>query len=132
MTGGARARSGRSMVALASEIEDKDWPNARLVRWASWARCPMPGGVGTSEGYMREPTAPGHEGEPTVEIAQTDVAVAKMYVARPDYKKCFDRYYLNPAELSYHEIGMMVGMNEARVEAVVRQAKMLVGYHIRK
>lgn len=80
---------------------------------------------------MREPTAHGHDGEPTEEIAETDKAVAKMYVVRPDYKKVFDRYYLNPTELSYYEIATMIGLSEARVEAIVRQAKMLVGHYIK-
>lgn len=121
------------MSALAVEIEDKDWPHARLLRWAAWARCPVPGAVGTAEGYMRELTAHGHEGEPTPEIAETDKAVAKMYVERPYYKRVFNFYYLNPTELSYYEIAsLLAGMTEARVEAIVRQSKMLVGYHLRR
>jgi hypothetical protein len=82
---------------------------------------------------MREVTAKGHEGEPTPEIEETDKAVAKMYVQRPDYKKVFNRYYLTPAELSYYEIALALGgwWNEARVEACIRQSKMLVGYYLK-
>lgn len=118
------------MVAIAREVIERDWPHARLLRWASWARCPSPGGVGTAEGYLRELTAPGHDGEPTPEIAVTDKAVAKMWVERPDYYRVFSMFYLNPTELSAYEIARLVRHNVDRVEAMLRQSRMLVGHHI--
>jgi hypothetical protein len=119
------------MAAVVAEVIDRDWPHARLVRWANWARCPEPGAVGTSEGYLREPTAPGHEGVPTPEIEVTDKAVARMWVERPDYYKVFAMFYLSPDERSTYEIARTVRHNVARVEAMLRQARMLVGHKIR-
>jgi hypothetical protein len=119
------------MVAVVVQMPERDWPHSRLVRWANWARCPEPGSVGTSEGYLREPTAPGHEGEPTAEIEVTDKAVARMWVERPDYYRVFAMFYLSPSELSTYEIARHVRHNVTRVEAMLRQARMLVGHKIR-
>jgi hypothetical protein len=79
---------------------------------------------------MRERLDTAHDGEPTAEIAITDKAVAQMWIDRPDYKKPFNLFYLNPTELSEGEISDRVGHNEERVRAMLRQARMLVGFHI--
>jgi hypothetical protein len=101
----------------------------RCLKWGNWARCSMPGGEGTSEGYLRERLEPGHESlEPTPEIAETDRAVAQMYLKRPDYQKFFKRYYLNPTQLSEYEISNETGASIERVNAILRQARILVGY----
>jgi hypothetical protein len=90
----------------------------------------MPGAEGTSEGYMRERTDQAHVGEPSEEVAETDKAVGKMRVQRAQYWRIFARYYLNPTELSEYEIAIDLGHNIEFVEATLRQARMLVGYHL--
>lgn len=104
----------------------------RCVTWGQWARCAQPGAEGTSEGYMRERTDAAHAGEPTEEVAATDRAVAKMRAQRKDYWKFFSRYYLNPTELSEYEIAGETGFSIERVEATLRQARILIGYHLHK
>lgn len=118
------------MVAVL--MEERDWLHERLCRWADWARCPEPGHVGTSEGYMRERLDHAHEGEPTAEIEITDKAVGRMRVSRPDYWPVFARFYLNPAALSTYEISLQIGHHEERVKAMLRQSQMLVGHNIFK
>lgn len=81
---------------------------------------------------MRERLDHAHDSEPTAEVEQTDRAVARMKVARPDYWKVFARFYLNPTELSVYEIAIELKYTTDRAEAVLRQAKMLVGYHLHK
>lgn len=114
---------------------EKDAPrdiHKRCVDWGHWARCAQPGAEGTSEGYLRERTDQAHVGEPTEEVAATDIAVAKMRANRPDYWKMFARYYLNPTELSEFEIAGEIGFSLERVEATLRQARILIGYHLHK
>jgi len=111
----------------------KDQPKEihdRCLAWGHWARCAQPGAEGTSEGYLRQRLDHAHEGEPTEEVAETDKAVARMRVARPDYWKMFARYYLNPTELSEYEIAIEIGYNVQRVEATLRQARIMVGYYL--
>jgi hypothetical protein len=81
---------------------------------------------------MRERLDHAHMGEPTAEVAETDRAVAQMRTQRKDYWKIFARYYLNPTELSEYEIAIEVGLGVQRVEATLRQARILVGYHLHK
>jgi hypothetical protein len=113
----------------------KDEPrdiHMRCVSWGHWARCAMPGAEGTSEGYLRQRLDAAHPGEPSAEVAETDKAVARMRVARPDYWRFFARYYLNPTELSEYEIALELGYSLERVEATLRQARILVGYHLNR
>jgi hypothetical protein len=111
----------------------KDEPyeiHERCVEWGHWARCAQPGAEGTSEGYLRQRLDPAHAGEPTPSVAATDRAVAKMRVQRREYWKTFARYYLNPTALSEYEISLEIGHSPAHVEAVLRQARILIGYHL--
>ena len=104
----------------------------RCIKWGNWARCAMPGAEGTSEGYLRERTDQAHMGEPDEEVAATERAVAKMRVQRKDYWSAFARYYLSPTELSEEEIADELGFSEERINAMLRQARILVGYHLHK
>lgn len=111
----------------------KDEPqdiHKRCLAWGNWARCAMPGAEGTSEGYLRERTDQAHIGEPDEEVAETERAVAKMRFQRRDYWAAFARYYLNPTELSEEEIADDLGFSEERVNAMLRQARILIGYHL--
>lgn len=119
------------MVYSASTGRDEPRDIHELcVRWGRWARCAEPGADGTSEGYLRERIDHGHESEPTAEIALTDKAVGKMKVQRKDYWRPFARYYLNPTSLSEEEIAALLAMPTMRVNAMLRQARILVGYHL--
>ena len=102
----------------------------RCLRWGSWARCAQPGAEGTSEGYLRERLDHAHESEPSPEVAETEKAVAKMAVQRADYYRAFKRYYLNPTQLSEDEIADELRMSLERVNAMLRQARILIGYHL--
>jgi hypothetical protein len=102
------------------------------VAWGRWARCALPGADGTSQGYLRERIDHAHAGEPTPEIALTEQAAAKMRVERKDYWAAFARYYLNPTDLSEEEIADMLEMPLHRVTATLRQARILVGFHLHK
>jgi hypothetical protein len=104
----------------------------RCVTWGAWARCALPGAEGTSEGYLRERTDAAHAGEPTEEVAETERAVNKMRMARPDYWSAFKRYYLNPTALSEEEISDATGYNPLRVNAMLRQARMLIAHYLHK
>jgi len=119
--------------AVAKERRGKDEPrdiHYLCVDWGRWARCAMPGAEGSSEGYLRERTSPSHPGEPSPEVALTEKAVAKMRIDRKDYWSVFARYYLNPTELSESEIADELDYSPQRVEAMLRQARILVGYHL--
>jgi hypothetical protein len=121
------------MAAVLKQVDSRDEPreiHSRCVSWGQWARCAMPGAEGTSEGYLRERTDQAHIGEPSEEVAETDKAVAKMRVQRPDYWKAFSRYYLNPTALSEYEIAGDIGYSIERVGAMLRQARILIGYHL--
>lgn len=123
----------KQVVSRAVRAQGKDEPrhiHKRCLDWGQWARCAQPGAEGTSEGYLRERTDQAHAGEPTEEVAATDRAVAKMRAQRQDYWKFFARYYLNPTELSEFEIAGELGFSLERVEATLRQARILVGYHL--
>lgn len=124
MAGGMSA-----VLRTRARERDRDQPrevHERCVEWARWARCARPGAEGTAEGYLRERTAPGHAGEPSPEVALTELAVAKMYVERPQYKPAFDRYYLNPTELSEEEVADLIHYTVERVNAILRQARILI------
>jgi len=119
------------MAAVPDFVSSFDEPQAihkLCLEWASWARCAEPGAVTQSDGYLRERTSPGHPGEPTPDIALTDKAVAKMRILRRDYYKYFSRYYLNPTAISEYEIHRQTGTPIERVNAILRQARTLVGY----
>jgi hypothetical protein len=119
------------MSAVMREgVKGREWPHDRLVEWANWARCPLPGAEGTSEGYLRERTDQAHPGEPTAEIVITEKAVGKMYVERPHYTKAFNMYYLTPTEVSEYEISLRLFQPIERITAILRQARILVGHHI--
>ena len=124
------------MSAVRDEIGlRKDEPREihyRCVKWGNWARCAMPGAEGTSEGYLRERTDQAHIGEPDEEVAETERAVAQMRSQRRDYWAAFARYYLNPTELSEEEIADELGFSEARINATLRQARILIGYLLHK
>lgn len=104
----------------------------RCVKWGNWARCAMPGAEGTSEGYLRERTGQAHIGEPDEEVAATELAVAQMRTQRRDYWAAFARYYLNPTDRSEEEIADELGFSEARINAMLRQARILIGYLLHK
>jgi hypothetical protein len=123
------------MAAVVREISDaqgEKWVHKRLLEWAPWARCASPGTEGTSEGYLRERTDPGHPGEPTAEIARTDKAVAKMRVERKDYWRPLAMFYLEPGEISEYEISLRFGYSLERTAEMLRQARILIGYHLRR
>lgn len=111
-------------------VRDDKWVHNLCVEWANWARCAEIGLVSLSEGYMRERLDKAHDTEPSQLVALADKAIARMFVKRPDYGRVFKRYYLNPTELSEYEIGLQVGHNEARVKAMLRQSRFLVGYYL--
>lgn len=120
------------MVALANEVRSADEPIAihkLCIQWGAWARCALPGADGTSKGYLRERVDKAHEGEPTAEIALTESAIARMKIQRQDYWRYFARYYLNPTQLSEFEISNETNTPLERVTAILRQARILVGYH---
>ena len=102
----------------------------RCLAWGAWARCVLPGESTTAEGYLRERLDHAHEGIPSPEVAQTERAVARMKVSRKAYWPVFARYYLNPTELSEEEISRLLLIPEPRVNAMLRQARMLVGYYL--
>ena len=81
---------------------------------------------------MRERLDKAYEGEPTEEIAITDKAVAQMYISRPDYKPVFNRFYLDPHELSEVEIARECGISLEMCEARLRQAEIFIGHRIHK
>jgi hypothetical protein len=116
------------MAALASEIAAKEWPHDRLERWGKWARCAALGESSDAAGYLRERLDHAHDTEPTAEIAITDRAVAKVKVARRDYWRVLGRYYLS--DRSEYEIALEIGHNIGRVTAMLRQSRMLIGFHI--
>lgn len=116
------------MAAVAAEVEDRDWPNKRLLDWGRWARCAVPGDGSSAEGYLRERLDHAHDTGATAEIAETDRAVARVKVSRKDYWKVLARYYMT--DLSEYEISLEIGHNIDRVSAMLRQAKMLVAHHI--
>lgn len=108
---------------------DRDEPSdvhKRCVKWAVWARCAAPGAEGTAEGYLRERTDAGHASEPDEEVAETEQAVGRMYFDRPDYRPAFDRYYLNPTELTEEEVAFQLRFTVGRVNAMLRQARILI------
>jgi hypothetical protein len=120
-------------ATIAMTGDSRDEPKAvhkKCLEWAAWARCARPGAVSNSEGYMRERIDPAHAGEPTPEIALMDKAVAQMYVERQDYKRVFDRYYLNPTALSEEEIADELGLKPQLVNAMLRQARILVAFRL--
>lgn len=123
------AAAPRMATKDASRDEPRDIHD-RCVEWASWARCPAPGGGSEASGYLRERTESEHAGEPTAEIALTDRAVARMKVQRKDYWRAFSRYYLNPTSLTEEEIADDIHLPAERVNAMLRQARILVGFHL--
>lgn len=123
-----------AVMSIAFHYEgSRDEPHEvheRCVRWGAWARCAQPGAEGTSEGYLRERTDAAHAGEPDAEVQATEIAVNGMRIDRPDYWSAFKRYYLNPTELSEEEIADELGYSPQRVNAMLRQARILVQYKL--
>ena len=107
---------------------DEVQAHKRLLAWGLWARCPAPGECSTAEGYMRERLDHAHIGEPTDEVAATDRAVAQVRIDRRDYYRVLARYYMT--DRSEYEISQELRQPIERVTAVLRQARMLVGYLI--
>jgi len=119
------------MAAVPSFLSEFDEPreiHKLCVEWASWARCAELGAVSQSDGYLRERTSPGHPGEPTEDVAITDRAVARMRTQRRDYYALVARYYLNPTGMSEYEVSLHTGYTIERVNAMLRQARMLIGH----
>ena len=116
--------------ALERQRDETKDIHDRCVKWGDWARCPAPGAEGTSEGYLRERTDAAHAGEPDEEVQETEMAVNAMRIQRPDYWPAFKRYYLNPTALSEEEVADDLGFTVERVNAMLRQARFLVGFRL--
>lgn len=118
-------------MSSANPKPQLDEIEARICRWASWARCASPGQESLSEGYLRERTDAGHDGEPTEEIVRTERAINGMRLSRPDYWRYFKRYYLTPPSgLSEYEVSRDTRQPLERIREILDRCRKLIAYDL--
>lgn len=101
---------------------DSDELEARLTRWANWARGPSIGSASTAVGYMRERLDRGADSqEMTDEIAITERAIARTKLEDRAYWRVIAKYYLG--SLALVEIANFYHTSETGIKSLFLRAK---------